>query len=158
MDGLQYFLCLVIVNFAVIVYCCSTHKIKKDTKSMFYNSLGNGHNNYANNTPSGPSATASNARADASDAQRKVGHLEADVERLMMMTEALWGILKEQLNYTDDELLKRVQEIDMRDGVLDGKVSKSAPKKCSACDRTVMKKRPKCLYCGHLNTAELFER
>jgi hypothetical protein len=125
---------------------------------MFYNSLTPGYNNYDNNISRGPSVTASNARADASDAQRKITSLESDVERLLMMTEALWGILKEQLNYTDDELLRRVQEIDMRAGVLDGKVSKSAPKKCTSCGRTVMKKRPQCLYCGHLNQAELFER
>jgi hypothetical protein len=125
---------------------------------MFYNSLTPGYSNHDNNISRGPSTTASNARADASDAQRKITSLESDVERLLMMTEALWGILKEQLNYTDDELLRRVQEIDMRDGVLDGKVSKSAPKKCTSCDRTVMKKRPQCLYCGHMNQAELLER
>ena len=105
-----------------------------------------------------PTLSASNARADASDAKAKVDSLEDDVERLLMITEALWGILKEQLNYTDEELVRRVQEIDMRDGVLDRKVSKSEPKKCMACGRTVMKKRPQCLYCGHVNQKEMFER
>ena len=105
------------------------------------------------------SITAKNASSTANDAQRKAESLEADVERLLMITEALWGILKEQLHYTDDELLRRVQEIDMRDGVLDGKCNtKEAPKKCTNCGRTVMKKRPQCLYCGHHNQQDLFER
>ncbi|MCM8542616.1 MAG: hypothetical protein NE328_20285 [Lentisphaeraceae bacterium] len=99
-----------------------------------------------------------NARADASDAKLRVDYLEGEVERLLMISEALWGILKEQLQYSDDELVRRVQEIDMRDGQLDGKVSKSAPKKCTACGRTVMKKRPQCMYCGHIVKSDLFER
>ncbi|MCM8528389.1 MAG: hypothetical protein NE327_17835 [Lentisphaeraceae bacterium] len=102
--------------------------------------------------------SSANARADASDAKLKTEHLESEVERLLMITEALWGILKEQLQYTDDELIRRVQEIDMRDGQLDGKVGKSAPKKCTSCGRTVMKKRPQCMYCGHIVKRDVFER
>ena len=110
--------------------------------------------------PQGKSLAGQNAQSSAAEAKRKAESLEADVDRLMMITEALWGILKEQLNYTDEELIRRVQEIDMRDGVLDGKNnSKEAPKKCTNCGRTVMKKRPQCLYCGHHNqSTDLFER
>ncbi len=122
---------------------------------MFYHS---NHHSYNTESRQGTSVTAANARSDANSAQRKADALEGDVERLLMITEALWGILKEQLNYEDDELMRRIQEIDMRDGTLDGKVSKQAPKKCKSCNRTVMKKRPQCLYCGHVNQAELFER
>lgn len=105
-----------------------------------------------------PTLSAANARSDASDAKLKVDQLEDEIERLLMITEAMWGILKEQLNYDDEELVRRVQEIDMRDGVLDGKVSKKEPKKCASCGRTVMKKRPQCMYCGHINQKEIFER
>lgn len=110
------------------------------------------------NVNSKSTLSSSNARSDASGAKLKVDYLEGEVERLLMISEALWGILKEQLQYTDDELVRRVQEIDLRDGQLDGKVSKSAPKKCTSCGRTVMKKRPQCMYCGHLVEGDLFER
>ena len=104
------------------------------------------------------STSSSAARSAAADAQRKAEEMEGHVERLLMITEALWGILKEQLNYTDEELIRRVQEIDMRDGVLDGKCNTKTPKKCTSCGRTVMKQRPQCIYCGHHNERELFER
>ena len=67
------------------------------------------------------------ARADARRADRKADALEFDVERLLMISEALWSILKEQHGYTDEELQSRILQIDMRDGKLDGRVADSPP-------------------------------
>jgi hypothetical protein len=75
--------------------------------------------------------------------------LRLDVERLMMITEALWTLLKEQHGYTDDELIKRVNKIDMRDGALDGQVAAELSPVCPQCHRQQpIKHRPLCLYCG----------
>ena len=73
--------------------------------------------------------------------------IQCDVEKLFMITEALWTILKEKHGCTDAELVRRVQEIDLRDGKLDGKVAKVKPD-CPKCGRKLMGKRPVCLYCG----------
>jgi hypothetical protein len=73
--------------------------------------------------------------------------IQCDVEKLFMLTEALWTILKEKHGCTDAELVQRVQEIDLRDGKLDGKVAKVNPD-CPKCSRKLMGKRPVCLYCG----------
>jgi hypothetical protein len=73
--------------------------------------------------------------------------IQCDVEKLFMITEALWTILKEKHGCTDAELVQRVQEIDLRDGKLDGKVAKVKPD-CPKCGRKLMGKRPVCLYCG----------
>jgi hypothetical protein len=73
--------------------------------------------------------------------------IQCDVEKLFMITEALWTILKEKHGCTDAELVQRVQEIDLRDGKLDGKVAKVNPD-CPKCSRKLMGKRPVCLYCG----------
>lgn len=86
------------------------------------------------------------ARA-ATDVRTQNEFIQCDVEKLFMLTEALWTILKEKHGCTDAELVQRVQEIDLRDGKLDGKVVKVKPD-CPKCSRKLMGKRPVCLYCG----------
>lgn len=83
----------------------------------------------------------------ATDVRAQNEFIQCDVEKLFMLTEALWTILKEKHGCTDAELVQRVQEIDLRDGKLDGKVAKVNPD-CPKCGRKLMGKRPVCLYCG----------
>jgi hypothetical protein len=83
----------------------------------------------------------------ATDVRSQNEIIQCDVEKLFMLTEALWTILKEKHGCTDAELVQRVQEIDLRDGKLDGKVAKVNPD-CPKCSRKLMGKRPVCLYCG----------
>lgn len=104
------------------------------------------------------SQTASQASREASRAVTQVEQLGFDVERLMMITEALWSILKEQHGYADEELQRRVAEIDMRDGKLDGRVAPTAPVRCEQCDKPLLRKRPRCIYCGHNSPPALFNR
>ena len=84
--------------------------------------------------------------------------MQADVERLLMITEALWTMLKDEHGYTDDQLIQKVQEVDMRDGRLDGKVSKQGPSKCPQCGRAMSVRRPTCMYCGTASTEVPFKR
>lgn len=98
------------------------------------------------------------AAREASKARTELEGVEFNVEKLLMITEALWTILKEQLGYEDDELIKRIQEIDMRDGKLDGKVKSSVNAPCPKCNRVLIGKLPKCLYCGTEVERDPFER
>ena len=91
-------------------------------------------------------------------ARKRSELLELDVEKLLMITEALWTILKEQHGYSDDDLADRIAQIDMRDGKLDGKVAKEGPEYCPKCQRTLMKQRPICMYCGTALATEPFKR
>ena len=84
--------------------------------------------------------------------------MEYDIERLLMITEALWGLLKEQHGYTDADLIQRVASIDARDGRIDGRVAASPPRPCPHCGRIVERKRPRCLYCGHMVPMDPFAR
>ena len=96
-------------------------------------------------------ATADQAQIGFTGTQADIRLLRLDVERLMMITEALWTLLKEQHGYTDDELIRRVNAIDMRDGMLDGQVAKELSPVCPKCHRQQpIKHRPLCLYCGSL--------
>lgn len=101
---------------------------------------------------------AQNAQRDARDAKTKFELLQCDVERLHMITEALWMILKQQHGYKDEDLAKLVTDIDMRDGRLDGRVAPSEPRTCPHCGHVLGRTRPFCYYCGQPVQAELFVR
>ncbi|MCZ7644810.1 MAG: hypothetical protein M5U26_05930 [Planctomycetota bacterium] len=66
----------------------------------------------------------------------------------MMIGEALWEILKEHHGYSDEDLMRRVAKIDLKDGKLDGKVAKTAPVQCPRCSRILNKRHALCIYCG----------
>lgn len=77
----------------------------------------------------------------------EIQQLEARLDRMMLVSEALWSLLRDKLKATDEELLDRVTEIDMQDGKLDGKVRRQAMA-CPKCNRTISPRMPRCMYCG----------
>jgi len=97
------------------------------------------------------------ARRIASDVRTQNESIRGDIERLFVITEALWEFLKAQHGYADEDLVKVIQEIDLRDGKLDGKVARTAAPDCPRCGRKLMSKRPVCLYCGAAVTLGPFE-
>ncbi|MBC8351218.1 MAG: zinc ribbon domain-containing protein [Planctomycetes bacterium] len=84
--------------------------------------------------------------------------MQADIERLLLITEGLWKVLKEEHGYDDDELVRRVLEVDLKDGKIDGKVASQKPGDCPHCDRPLSQDRRYCLYCGEPTPIELFSR
>jgi len=101
---------------------------------------------------------ADQAAATASEARSKVERMQMDVEKLLMITEALWIMLRDEHGYTDEQLIEKVQEIDLRDGRLDGKVAKQGPTKCPQCGRAIAARRPMCMFCGAPNQGDPFQR
>ena len=106
--------------------------------------------------------TESRATQAETAATRSLGDIDVlklYVERLSMITEALWNILKEKHGYSDDELMERITEIDLRDGRLDGRAASNETLTCPQCKRMhVAKHRPLCLYCGATISNEPFSR
>lgn len=101
---------------------------------------------------------ASDAREDARAARTAVEITRWDIERLLMITEALWTLMKKEHGYTDAELIRLVAEIDARDGRIDGRVAPEPPEPCRQCGRMPAKRRPTCLYCGSPVIASPFTR
>ncbi len=91
---------------------------------------------------------AAEARAKAQDAATQIEFMKRDIERLLMITEALWRLLQRAHGYTDEELRNLITEIDLRDGKLDGKVKKQEELLCPACKRPVTVRQSSCIYCG----------
>ena len=93
-------------------------------------------------------SAAQSASSMARDVRSQVDVLKSEVERLLMISEALWTLLKEQHGYADEVLVERIRAIDMKDGRLDGRVASTAPATCPNCGRTLSHQRPVCMYCG----------
>ena len=73
--------------------------------------------------------------------------LEDRVDQLVTVNLALWSLLKQKLVLTEEELIERVKQIDLADGVPDGKVTGQV-RKCSACGRVMHRRHKRCMYCG----------
>ncbi len=86
-------------------------------------------------------------RSQQEESRNKVRDLEHEVDRLKLMNQALWELLRDKLKVSDAELVKRVSEIDLRDGVADGRMTDVALK-CPTCSRVSSSRHWKCLYCG----------
>lgn len=88
------------------------------------------------------------ARQSAADAKDAARDVEERLNQLALINMALWSLLKEKTSLTDEDLIARVQEIDVSDGQLDGKVH-VALAHCPRCEQTLSKKHRRCLYCGY---------
>ena len=87
-------------------------------------------------------------RNAAREAQTNVELLSHDVDRLLMITEALWMLAKKEHGYADDVLTKLIGEIDSRKSIVDGIPVKDPPQACPGCGRMNSAKRFFCIYCG----------
>jgi hypothetical protein len=121
---------------------------------MFYSTYGS--NLAANATSSLAATDASYARSDAREAKTETELMRHDVDRLLLITEALWGMLKKEHGYTDDQLADAVKEIDLRDGRLDGRPQPASPVTCPGCQKVNSPHRTRCIYCGQPLPVTLF--
>ena len=90
---------------------------------------------------------AADARTSANRSRSRVQELESRCDKALLVCEALWTLLRDKLCVTEEELVKRVMDLDISDGRLDGKVRKTAIK-CAKCKRPVARRFAKCPYCG----------
>lgn len=84
--------------------------------------------------------------------------VRSSLERLSLTCRAMWELLAQQTTVTEDDLLAKVHEIDLRDGRGDGR-TQCAATTCPRCSRKNNARRARCLYCGcELGTDSAFNR
>jgi len=85
------------------------------------------------------------AKRKSSDNEISIRTLEAKIDHLSLVCMAM-GELLEEVGFSKKMLLNKIEEIDLRDGKLDGKLAPS--NKCQSCSRKVAARHVSCLYCG----------
>lgn len=99
------------------------------------------------------------ARSNARETKSEVYFLKQELERQLMISEALWRFMKREFDLSDEDLFQKVLEIDAEDGRVDGKVSRQdGPKKCRVCNKTLPNRKNFCIYCGERYARDCFER
>lgn len=91
------------------------------------------------------------ARLRGDDPQARIQELERQVETLQMTCAAIWELLGPRAGLGPDDLGRRIDEIDLRDGRLDGRLVPPAVE-CSGCGKRIGGHRTTCYYCGTVLT------
>lgn len=77
----------------------------------------------------------------------RIQHLEAQVDRLLLVQTALAELLREHTAISKDLLLAKVEDVDLRDGKRDHRPP-HPPMDCPVCARRNNSLRTHCLFCG----------
>lgn len=100
--------------------------------------------------------TLDESKAKTQNLSYQTENLADDFENLKLINQALWEIMSDKLGLSGEELLKKVEEIDLRDGVRDGRISKSRnPWNCTNCNHLNSPRMKTCVSC-HKQTSPLF--
>ena len=91
-------------------------------------------------------------------ASSQVRQLEREIDKLYMIIEALWLIIKKKNNLDDENLTELIAAIDLKDGHRDGKVATAEPRNCPKCGRVVSVRHMYCIYCGAFMAHDAFAR
>jgi hypothetical protein len=118
---------------------------------MFYPSNFYNYTNFAANA-------AASAESAANEAKTDVEIFKHDIDRLLLITEALWTLMKQQQGYTDDVLVGLIQDIEKQKAAAYANATKDAPAPCPFCGRLNTATRSFCMYCGKALPAKPFAR
>jgi hypothetical protein len=110
---------------------------------MFYPSMAAG--SFCDNISS---AEAVAAQGTAREASTKADLLAHDIDRLLLITEAMWTLMKQEHGYADDVLTKLIEEIEGKRVIMDGVTVKDPPQPCPSCGKINSANRMFCIYCG----------
>ncbi|MDK1020837.1 MAG: hypothetical protein QGD90_04285 [Candidatus Hydrogenedentes bacterium] len=102
---------------------------------------------YYGGSPGGPSGHSGRRETAGYSLQSKVAELERKLQRVELEHRVLWELVRDGLKLTEEDLEGRMRDVDLRDGVEDGKIS-NVPLRCPRCKRISSSKHWKCQYCG----------
>ena len=83
----------------------------------------------------------------AKSARHAVFDLENRIDKLTLVCQSMWSQIQEKTDLTEADLVKRVTDIDLKDGKLDGKYAHPIVK-CKKCDSAISHQFKKCFLCG----------
>jgi hypothetical protein len=95
----------------------------------------------------GAERTAESAEAKVERCARSIEEVQRHLDRLSLACQAMWELLRECSDLTEDDIEKRMLEIDGRDGCVDGKIGPQVVD-CPSCGRKTNARRGTCIMCG----------
>lgn len=93
-------------------------------------------------------ANAEGAKEVAITTGTAISALNSQVETLVLANQAMWELLSEKSGLTEADLINKMNEVDLRDGKLDGKIEKKVIRECGECGHKISKQRTVCYWCG----------
>jgi hypothetical protein len=87
------------------------------------------------------------AKTAADQSNDRMRELEFTVNRMALACQAMWELLRARSGITDDELLAKMHEVDLRDGIEDGRMTTKIIH-CAKCGRPSNTRNARCMYCG----------
>jgi hypothetical protein len=92
------------------------------------------------------------ARQSDSDSSLKRASFDLDgvarhLRKMALVNQALYELLKERTGISDEDLRRKIREIDLRDGAADGRLD-APPLRCPKCGGSVTAGALSCLTCG----------
>ena len=98
-------------------------------------------------------STAEKAESRARSTELDLTRLNARVEALTLACQAMWELLRDRTDLTDEDIQQRMHEVDLRDGRADGRL-RGVAQDCEQCGRPANARRGYCMYCGEPVAAE----
>lgn len=59
-----------------------------------------------------------------------ISEVNNQLETLVLANQAMWELLSEKAGLTETDLINKMNEVDLRDGKLDGKIEKTVVREC----------------------------
>lgn len=84
--------------------------------------------------------------ADGTRHTNRIEDLDERLDRLVMIMRAMWALMEEQ-GMTPEQLMAKIENIDLEDGLVDGQV-RPAPAECPSCQSKVAPGLRACQLCG----------
>jgi hypothetical protein len=81
--------------------------------------------------------------------------LEEKVDRLALICRAMFELVQETSGITEEQLRKRIVDVDLRDGQSDGRMTRQA-KRCPKCEAAMSPQFGRCLFCGYKDESRAF--
>lgn len=75
-----------------------------------------------------------------------ISYIDKKVDNLVLITQAIWELLEES-GISEIQLENKIQEIDLRDGIADGKIGNNI-ETCPECGKKPKIRRANCFWCG----------
>lgn len=91
--------------------------------------------------------TANNAASKVDRVANDLTAMQRHLDRLSLACQAMWELVRENTNLTEQDIESKILEIDGRSGQIDGKIN-TQRLNCSSCGSPTNSKRPTCVMCG----------